>query len=292
MTTASGNGYASPLLVKHDFGSANYTVYLTDLTFLWTTSSDRRQIIKQALNSNTSIDPSEDASQMQLLLRHIKGSLEGGEGTVVTVHGEDKSDKMTLDASITLPSPLPPLEWSLHLAKASQATFTSYFVLPILNQFSFARTQVKSLMQQLREKDHIIDRLIDRMQTDGTDLGKVFPGIQTSRNGSKLNSRESAAKSVKGLAEFDQKIWLQGCASNHKGINSVDDMLASVLEGDAIDSPGFSQSSADRARFDSLAIADKPLNNTPQSTGLNRSKKYTHREASIDDFQVRRNQAL
>ena len=220
-------------LVKYDFGPASYTVFLTDLTFLWTETLDRRQIVKRALNLETSIDPSEDAHQMQLLLRHVREALEGLDHTAVTVHGKGDADKLTLAASIALPSPLPPLEWPIHCIKASQAEFTTEFVLPCLHSCSLAKLQVKSLLQHMKDKEHVFGKLIDKIQSDGTDLGSIFPGAPRGKVGSRPNAREIAAKSVRGLAEFEESQWQRQFAAS-SAVSNIDDLLSSVFGSDAI----------------------------------------------------------
>ena len=220
-------------LVKYEFGPASYTVFLTDLTFLWTETLDRRQIVKRALNLETSIDPSEDAQQMQLLLRHVRGALEGLDHTAVNVHGKGDADKLTLAATIALPSPLPPLDWPIQCIKASQAEFTAEFVVPCLHSCSLAKLQVKSLLQHMKEKEHVLGKLTDKIQSDGTDLGSIFPGAPRGKAGSRLNAREIAAKSVRGLAEFEESQWQCQFAASSAVSSNIDDLLSSVFGSDA-----------------------------------------------------------
>lgn len=232
-----------PLLVKHDFGAANYTIYVTDLTYMWVETLERKQIVKRALNLETSIDPSEDKSQMQLLLRHVRESLEGHEDTGITIEGEGDADKLVLTSLITLPSPLLPLEWPFHLAKASQATFTSHFVLPSLSLFSVSKTQITSLLQHLKEKDNVINKLTDRIHSEGGDLGKIFPAVPSSRAGAKHNAKETAAKSVKGLANFDEKRWRSQVSSTKEtDSNDVNALIATVFDAGDVDMHVFRQS--------------------------------------------------
>lgn len=205
---------------------------------MWTETLDRRQIIKRALNIETSIDPSEDASQMQLLLRHVRESLEGRNDTTIAVHGDGKSDKLTLSASINLPSPLLPLQWPIHLVKASEAAFTNQFVLPSIRLIHSVKAQVKSLLQHIKEKDHVIDKLIDKMQSDGTDLGRIFPGAPVGKAGSKLMSREAAAKSVKGLGNFDEAQWRHRLKTTNETVSGIDDLVSSVFTSGLIDMRG------------------------------------------------------
>lgn len=228
-----GNRTNPPLLIKYDFSLASYTVSLTDLTYLWTETLDRRQVIKRALNLETSIDPSEDGSQMQLLLRRIREAFEGREGTSITINGEGDSDKLILTACITLPSPLLPLEWPITCIRASQSAFTTQFVLPSLALCSLASAQVTSLLQHLKDKEYVINKLVDKIQSDGTDLSKIFPGVPLSKAGSKVNARGVAAKSVRGLAEFDEIQWRSRLASGNDTSSDINDLVSSVFGSDS-----------------------------------------------------------
>ena len=257
-----------PLLVKYDFSPASYTIHLTNLTYLWTESLDRKQIIKRALNLETSIDPSEDASQMQLLLRHVRDTLGGREGTTVAVHGEDDSDKLNLSAFVALPSPIPPLEWPIHLIRAPQAAFTTEVVVPILAQCSSAKAQVNSLLQHLKEKDQVITKLTDKMQSDGGDLGKIFPGASTGKAGSKLSGREFAAKTVKGLAEFDEKEWWRRLGSTYNTSGNIDSLLSSVFGSDSINVQEYSQPSGISPLWKRLESEKKPSSNSGSTASV------------------------
>ncbi|KAL8824210.1 MAG: hypothetical protein Q9191_005218 [Dirinaria sp. TL-2023a] len=221
-----------PLLARYEFGPASYTIYVTDLTFIWAESLGRKQIIKRALNLNTSIDPSEDATQMQLLLRHVREALEGREGTSMIVSANDEPEELNLNVCVALPSPLSPLEWPLHMEKASPSVFTEQFVLPALGKCSLAQAQVASLLQHLKEKDHVISKLTEKILSDGSDLSRLFPGASTVRIGSKLNAREALGKSVKGLSDFDENHWRHHSSSAPAANRNVGTLLSSVFESD------------------------------------------------------------
>lgn len=280
------------LLIKCDFNSASYSVSLTDLTFMWTETLDRKQIIKRALNIETSIDPSEDASQMQLLLRHVRESLEGRDDTTITVHRDGNSAKLTLSASISLPSPLLPLIWPMHLIRASEAAFTNQFVLPSLSLCHLAKAQVNSLLQHIKEKDHAINKLTDKMQSDGSDLGRIFPGAPAGKLGSKFKSRETAAKSVKGLGEFDEDQWRRRLMATNGTMSSIEDLVSSVFASDLIDVQDFSRNIGDPTGWrtttsDGKPSTHKPLKASMQSPGLQIPQQKPHAEPDMGKiFQV------
>ena len=65
----------TPLLSRSSFQTQSYDIFVTDLTSVWSESLDRRQIIRRALNEDTSIDPSQDSTQLKILLDKIKAGL-------------------------------------------------------------------------------------------------------------------------------------------------------------------------------------------------------------------------
>lgn len=196
-----------PLLVKYEFGLLHYSIYLSDLTCIWMESLERRQIVKRALNVDTSIDPSESGDQLQLLLQNIQKALDGTEGATLSLSKAGTTQQLILRTTTPLPGALKPLVWPIHLVSAQQHLLTTELLQPCLSQQFFAKAQIVSLIQLLKDKDHVITRLTEKMQSDGTDLSKIFPGASILRSGVKSHFRESASKLVKGLGEFDDEQW-------------------------------------------------------------------------------------
>lgn len=214
-------------LVKYDFEQSQYKIYLTDLTHIWTEALDRRQIVKRALNADTSIDPSESVDQLRILLRNIQKSLDGEEGTKLSMNRMEK--QLNLHFVTPLPAPLNPLHWPIHLTLAKPEVLTTEFVLPCLSQQFVAKVQIDSLLQQLKDKDHVISKLTDRMQSDGTDFSKVFPGQIGSKVGAKLGVRESSGKLVKGLSNFDEEHWRKALSSLLGPSANLSDMILQIF---------------------------------------------------------------
>lgn len=226
-----------PLLVKYEFGPSDYKVWVTDLSYIWSESLDRKQITKRALNLDTSIDPSEDSAQMHLFLNSIADSLRQRPGSSVNLDQSDDIKQLTLHTSTPLPSPLQPLEWHIVLILAPQIRFASAFVLPLLRQQLTAKMEKTSLLQQLKEKDNVISKLIDKMQGDGIDLGKAFPGAVPPKSGSGPTARWAVAKSIKALGEFDQTQWEGHLAKDNRFSRNMGDLLPQVFDDDGKD-PG------------------------------------------------------
>ena len=221
-----------PLLIKYHFGPSDYQVWLTDLTYIWTESLDRRQILRKALDVDTSIDPSEDSAQLRLFLSSIADALRQRPGTNVTFDQSNNINLLALNTSTPLPHPLRPLEWSIVLKLAPQYKFASEFVSPLLSQQLTAKVEKTSLLQQLREKDNVISKLIEKVQGDGVDLAKVFPGAVSSKSVAGHTAPGVLAKSIKGLQEFDHARWEAQIAKKNAVSTDTFSLLPEIFDGD------------------------------------------------------------
>lgn len=221
-----------PFLVKHEFGPSDYRVWLTDLSYIWTESLDRRQITRRALNTDTSIDPSEDAAQLLLFLSSIADALRQRPGTDVILDESNDYKQLTLKTSTPLPQPLQPLEWSIMLILAPQSVFVSEFVSPLLSQQLTAKVEKTSLLQQLKEQDNVISKLIEKLQGDGVDLGKMFHGAVSSKSGAGPTARGAVAKSVIGLREFDRDRWESQLAKEIGISGDLSSLLPRIFDND------------------------------------------------------------
>ena len=232
------NNGIPPLLVKYKFGLSDYVVWLTDLSYIWTESLGRKQIIGKACSVDTSIDPSGESAQMFLFLEKLEDALGQVQGTSVKL-GSNDTNQLILHTSVPLPHPLQPLEWSFVLSLASKPSFTFEFVSPLLSQQFTAKLEKSSLVQQLKEKDIVISKLVDKMQGDGIDLGKVFPSAVSTKPGTGPTTRRALAKSVRGLGEFDKDRWENQVAKDNEFPKDLDDVLSQVFDNDIkVDSEG------------------------------------------------------
>ena len=224
-----------PLLIKYEFGPSDYQIWLTDLSYIWTESLDRRQIVKRACNIDTSIDPSEGSAQIRLFFNCIAEALCQEPGSSVKLDQSTDINRLTLYTSTPLPPPLQPLEWSIVLMLGPQSAFASEFISPLLSQQLTAKVEKASLLQQLREKDNVISKLVEKVQGDGVDFGKLFPGAISSKSGAGPASRAALAKSIKGLREFDQTQWKTQLASESSDSGDVGSVLPKIFNDDGKD---------------------------------------------------------
>ncbi|KAL8918785.1 MAG: hypothetical protein Q9172_005272 [Xanthocarpia lactea] len=202
----SSNPNQPVLLLKYEFGNSSYKIWLTDLTHIWVEELKQRPLIQRAWAIDSDIDPVE-SDQRQMLLRHIQDSLDEKSGTNIALSSDEGSSRIILTTYSPLPKPLQPVKWPIHLTPASQSSLTNELLLPLLAEYLLARDQVTSLLSSLSYKDHIITKLTDKMQTEGIELGKVFPSAMSSKSSCRTTSREELGKSVQGLAVFNEHEW-------------------------------------------------------------------------------------
>jgi hypothetical protein len=200
-----GSANTPPLLIKHAFSNSDYTIYITDLTYIWSESLPRKAIIKRALEIDTSIDPSEDSDQLKLLLRTIQSVLDGEAETTYKLERSEneKAKALKLALFAKLPAPFQPLEWVIHLLPSPQSSLARELLYPNLQAVSRYRVETQYLVKLIKEKDHVITRLVDKLQASGIELSTVFPSAGPVK-GSKGAIREMLIRSVPGLAEFDE----------------------------------------------------------------------------------------
>jgi hypothetical protein len=205
----SGDSQLPALLISTAFRSDSYAVHLTDLTHIWSESLDRRDIFRRSQAENTSIDP-RDGDQLHVLLDKIRLGIEGGRDTSLTLAVNDDAGRPGVTLSITVPLPggLAPLEWPVNLTAASQFLLTDQLMIPLLEAQQMRMREMASLADILREKDHVIQKLVDNLESQGIQLGQVFPHA-VGKSARKID-RKKAEEKVKGLRLFDIEAWRQG----------------------------------------------------------------------------------
>ena len=104
-----------------------------------------------------------------------------------------------------LPKGLQPLQWPIHLTLLPQSELSSQLTIPILRAQNARMRELERLVEMLREKDHVIQKLVDKLETTGAELGHVFPGA-AGKGGRKI-PRKLAEERVKGLSVFEVEDW-------------------------------------------------------------------------------------
>ncbi|KAL1620149.1 hypothetical protein SLS54_006350 [Diplodia seriata] len=199
-----------PLFAKSQFTSNSYVVFLTDLRHIWEENMDRKSIFKRALLEETPIDPTEDAAQTRLLLDHIRNAIEGRAGTRrQLIKNMDDPQALSLHLTASLPGSLGDLEWMMYCKRLPSASLQHHLISPLISMAHDHMQQVDDLIARLGAKDHVITKLLDRLEGSGTDITSVFPGATGARGSKHLTLREQAARQVQGLGPFDPKQWRQ-----------------------------------------------------------------------------------
>jgi hypothetical protein len=230
-----------PLLISTTFTSNSYTINLTDLTYIWCESLDRRGIIKRSLDEDTTIDPSEDAEQMRVFLEKIESGLSHGDKTFLSLRAFPPKDKHKsnglpdLDLVVTahLPKPLGAFVWPIELKVAPQSALSSQLIIPILRAQNARMRELDMLVGMLRDKDHVIQKLVDKLEETGTELGHVFPGA-VGKGGRKI-PRKLAEERVKGLGVFEVEEWRKEMRKKEKDDENKDVMavVKDIFGGDS-----------------------------------------------------------
>ena len=70
-------------------------------------------------------------------------------------------------------------------------------------------------MDVLKDKDHVIQKLLDKLEEQGTELGQIFPQV-AGKVGRKVD-RKKAEDKVRGIARFDVDTWKKGLSHEEPG---------------------------------------------------------------------------
>ncbi|KAF2186458.1 XLF-domain-containing protein [Zopfia rhizophila CBS 207.26] len=195
------------LLIKSEVGKRNYTVFLTDLSNIWSEKLDIAEIVERASEEESPIEVSkQDTTQLSILLENIRKSLVSADDTVCRIT-RDAADGITLHATIALPDPLGSLGWKFHLQKRTSVTLKNELILPLLVSSHIQHERINSLVTSISEKDRAIARLLDQFESSNLDLASAFPSISGSNSGRRVIRRDQAAKLVPGLEPFHEVKW-------------------------------------------------------------------------------------
>lgn len=194
------------LLVKYKTDGAGYTIHLTDLTYIWSESLSNEQIIQRSLDEETSIEPKDDSDQLRILLAKIGDSLRGSDETSLDLLPGDDGMHLRLNILAHLPSPFRPLQWPIRLTPLDSEALRAEILIPLLANQQSLKKQVASLLVHIKEKDNVILKLKDKLESSGVDTTMIFPGAAVAKLGKRVLGREMASK-VLGLAPFNEDSW-------------------------------------------------------------------------------------
>ncbi|KIW70406.1 hypothetical protein PV04_02678 [Phialophora macrospora] len=190
------------------------TVLLTDLISIWETSLDSYDIKAAAARQRTTVDPSASSRQFEVLLSKLRQSLSDGKNTITRGSGRN-SQILHLRTRIDLPHPLNPLDWTFTLEPQTSPELAERILHPSLREVAVSQSKIDSLLAIVKEKDHVISKLLDRIGNSAVDLSLVFPGIAglATRKGGHVSVAD-AKKRVPGMADFDEGAWIKQFADD------------------------------------------------------------------------------
>ncbi|KAI4177014.1 MAG: hypothetical protein LQ348_005889 [Seirophora lacunosa] len=231
--------------MKYEFGISSYKICVTDLSRVWSEALEQRPLVQRAWDIETDIDPIE-SDQRQLLLQKIKDSLSEVPGTRLALSRRVGSNGLQLTAFSPLPKPFKALQWPFYLSSSTQLTLTNELVLPLLGEQLLFRKKIETLLGTISEKDYVISKLTDKLQVEGIDLPKVFPGAVSSKSSrrSRQSTPEPILGSVSGSLNAHTTVSLpqRGLGSPKKKQGPVDDGSTTEASDDDLD-PGQSKPS-------------------------------------------------
>ena len=212
---------APKLLVQAQFGDSGYEIELTDLSHIWRENVTKEDIIQRAADTGSSIDPGQDTEQYWIFLSKIESALNTENGTALSLLAANNDGAvLTMDLSAKLPHPLPAFVWNLQLELQPRQDTERLLVTPLIHQANRLKQQIDQLVNELQDKDRVISKICDRLETSGNDLTTVFPGVSNIKTSRKKGQREQLAKHVKGLADFDYLNW----RAQHASVGSKEEM--------------------------------------------------------------------
>jgi hypothetical protein len=233
--SSSADAQVPPLLISASFSSDSYTIHLTDLANIWSETLDRESIIRRSRKQSTSIDPN-DGDQLKIFLDKIKSGVQGGKDITSALSFEAGQGRpgIRFNIEIKLPEGLAPLKWTIHLSAEPNSILTNQLTFPLLEAQHKRNQEIESLEEILNQKDHVIQKLLDKFEEQGTQLGQIFP--QAASKGCKVD-REKAQEKVKGLAPFKIETWRDEFASE-KSRDTIH-LLESIFGTATTESPRF-----------------------------------------------------
>lgn len=190
---------------------------VTDLVHLWTAAKTTRvELEEEASKTRCSIDPSEDEEQYEVLITKLEEAVSGCDAGKIQLHEtENSAAHFKIETSIPLPPPLGVLEWTFSMVGQDSSALTQELLIPALRLIDAGRRREDELSRMMKEKDHVIGKLIDKIEGSGIDLGMVFPGFAGARKG--LSARQ-AAKVVPGVEAFVEGEWKRKVEGEDGGV--------------------------------------------------------------------------
>ncbi|KAI0391495.1 XLF-domain-containing protein [Xylariaceae sp. FL0594] len=199
------------LLVSALFTQSSYTLHVTDLANVWLEKLDRKAVLLRSLQENTSIDLSDgDPEQWAVFMSKLQAAFDPTSPDhhltsigVAAANDSKIQDGLRLRVTCDLPHPLDPLKWTVQLAKCQPASLASELVLPLIQTHHAQSYETRDLADQLRAKDAVIAKLLDKLDAMRIPLEQTFNALSAKH----AITRAAAEDKIKGLAPFNEAKW-------------------------------------------------------------------------------------
>jgi protein tyrosine/serine phosphatase len=196
-------GRDSSLHIKTIFSADSYNLWVTDLCSLWHEKASRRHIIRRGRENELQIDL-EDPNNLRIVLEHLSSSLQSD---AVEVDKLKAGQYLEFNVKIQLPKPLPEASWIFKPASCDCDEFRAQVTAPLFEKIRLQEQGEADLILRIKDKDHVIERLMDNLDKASIDLSTVFPALAPHSNARKGISKEETRKFVPALAPFDTEVW-------------------------------------------------------------------------------------
>ena len=210
------------LLFKFTSSDSEYEFSLTDLTHVWVEKLSAGEIASRAEETDCSISPGKDTDQLRILVNKIETALHNGPDTSVDFEPHVASDDLVILLRASLPTPLPAFIWRTFLSRAKAQELGTAIVWPLLQLASHQQENIRNLSTQLQHKDHVIGKLLDRMESANIHLDSIFllPNLRPSKA---MSPRDQFARHVPGLAIYqpDSKRECVGGDPSHDDLREI-----------------------------------------------------------------------
>ena len=262
-TSLPASASVPPLLVKYKSGGAGYTIFLTDLTYIWSESLNNEQIVQRSLDEETSIEAKDDTHQLRVLLTKIGEGLRGGAKTNVTMLWGNEERHLRLEIVAHLPSPFRPLQWPVHLTPLAPEALKAELLIPLLANQKALEKQVASLLVHIKEKDNVILRLTDKLESSGIDMAMIFPAATGQKVGRGGLGKVTAAKVVPALAAFNERSWRQESSGAETSSGDENALILSLFPNELPEFKRMTDTHLMNAWWNALTPKPEKLTNAP-----------------------------
>ena len=226
----------SPSGVKlyYDFSVSATGMFMavTDLCSIWNLSFDRQRVVEIAREQSCSIDPSESVTQLRTLFRKLKQSLLEGQNDIghsEHLYEEETRGCLSVRTRLKLPAPLKLLQWTFYLPQRDTVALAESVTFPLLREATAMKQQMETLYLVIRDKDHVLSKLLDKIDNSATDLSLIFPGITGMKSRKHRIDVAEASKHVPGMAPFDRTSWEAGIAESYGDSSTEKIDLTNIL---------------------------------------------------------------